>query len=100
MVIRALDLVRHCYSQDDGQKVFDVLYPRLRRGERIELSFDGVDTVPSSFINTALIHLLDVLTFDTIKSNLRFVDTTIQINQMIKSRFDFEVNHRNAGVVH
>jgi len=100
MVIRALDLVRQCYSQDDGQKVFDVLYPRLKQGERIELSFEGVDTVPSSFINTALIHLLDVLTFDTIKSNLRFVDTTKQINQMIRSRFDFEVNHRHAGAVH
>jgi len=96
MVIRALDVVRQCYSQDDGQKVFEALYPRLKRGERVELSFDGVDTVPSSFINTALIHLLDVLSFDTIKSNLKFVNTTRQINQMIKSRFDFEVNHRHA----
>jgi hypothetical protein len=95
MVIRALDLVRQCYSQDDGQKVFDVLLPRLKRGERIELSFDGVDTVPSSFINTALIHLLDVLPFETIKSSLRFVNTTRQINDMIKSRFDFEVNRRH-----
>lgn len=95
MVIRALDLVRQCYSQDDGQKVFDVLLPKLKRGERIELSFDGVDTVPSSFINTALIHLLDVLPFETIKSSLRFVNTTRQINDMIKSRFDFEVNRRH-----
>jgi hypothetical protein len=99
MVIRALDLVPQCYSQDDGQKVFDALFPRLKKGERVELSFEGVDTVPSSFINTALIHLLDVLSFETIKSNLRFVDTTRQINQMIKSRFDFEVNHRKGRVL-
>jgi hypothetical protein len=98
MVIRALDLVRQCYSQDDGQKVYDALFPRLNRGERIELSFDGVDTVPSSFINTSLIRLLDVLSFETIKSNLRFVNTTKQINEMIKSRFDFEVNRRHLGV--
>jgi hypothetical protein len=99
MVIRALDLVRQCYSQDDGQKVFDVLLPRLQRGERIELSFDGVDTVPSSFINTSLIHLLDIVPFQTIKSNLRFVNTTRQINEMIKSRFDFEINRRNSQAV-
>jgi hypothetical protein len=95
MVIRALDVVRQCYSQDDGQKIYDVLFPRLRRGERIELSFDGVETVPSSFINTSLIRLLDVLSFEMIKSNLRFVNTTKQINEMIKSRFDFEVNRRH-----
>ncbi|WP_373889861.1 STAS-like domain-containing protein [Massilia sp. H6] len=97
MVIRALDIVRRCYSQDDGQKIYDVLCPRLTRGERIELSFDGVDTVPSSFINTSLIKLLDVVSFDTIKTNLRFVNTTKQINEMIKSRFDFEVNRRHLG---
>lgn len=95
MVIRALDLVRQCYSQDDGQKVFDVLLPKLKRGERIELSFDGVTTVPSSFINTALIHLLDVLPFETIRTNLKFVNTTRQINEMIKTRFDFELNRRH-----
>ena len=95
MVIRALDLVPQCYTQDDGQKVFEALYPKLQRGEKIELSFDGVETVPSSFINTSLIHLLDKISFDTIKANLRFVNTTKQINEMIRTRFDFEVNRRN-----
>lgn len=94
MVIRALDIVRQCYTQDDGMKVFNEILPRLKQGERVELSFEGVETVPSSFINTALIHLLDVVTFDTIKSNLRFVDTTRQINDMIRSRFNFEVHER------
>jgi hypothetical protein len=95
MVIRALDLVPQCYTQDDGYVIFQALYPRLQKGEKIELSFDGVETVPSSFINTSLIHLLDRVSFDVIKSNLRFVNTTRQINEMIRSRFDFEVNRRH-----
>lgn len=98
MVIRALDLVRQCYTQEDGQKVFEELFPRLERGEKIELSFDGVETVPSSFINTSLIRLLDRIPFETIKSNLRFVHTTKQINEMIKTRFTFEVHRRPAQV--
>jgi len=95
MVIRALDLVRQCYTQADGEKVFKELLPRLQRGERVSLSFEGVETVPSSFVNTSLIHLLDKVSFETIKQNLRFVDTTRQINEMIKRRFDFEVNQRH-----
>jgi hypothetical protein len=94
MVIRALDLVPQCYSQEDGHKVYKVIQPLLSKGEQIELSFEGVDTVPSSFVNTALIRLLDVISFDRIRSNLRFVNTTKQINEMIKMRFDFEVNKR------
>jgi hypothetical protein len=95
MVIRALDLVPQCYTQDGDHVIFQALYPKLQRGEKIELSFDGVETVPSSFINTSLIHLLDRVSFETIKANLRFVNTTRQINEMIKTRFDFEVNRRH-----
>jgi hypothetical protein len=94
MVVRALDLVVHCYTQEDGHAVYRAILPLLEQGKNVDLSFDGVETVPSSFINTALISLLEKLSFDTIKAQLRFVDTTRQINEMIRSRFDFEVNVR------
>jgi hypothetical protein len=94
MVIRALDHVAQCYTQADGQKIYETIYPLLARGDRVELSFDGVETVPSSFINTALIRLLDSVPFEKIKMNLKFVNTTKQINEMIKIRFSFEVNKR------
>ena len=98
MVVRALDLVAHCYTQEDGNTIFRAISPILRKGEIVELSFDGVDTVPSSFVNAALINLLESVSFDTIKSNLRFVNTTRQINEMIRTRFDFEVNRRAQPV--
>jgi hypothetical protein len=96
MVIRALDYVPQCYTQQDGEKVYNVIFPFLRDGKQIELSFDGVDVVPSSFVNTALIALLDVVSFDVIKRNLRFVNTTSQINEIIRNRFNFELNGRHA----
>lgn len=94
MVIRALDYVRQCYTQQDGTIVHNVILPILKKGTSVELSFDGVDVVPSSFVNTALIALLEVLPFDIIKANLKFVNTTNQINEMIRTRFDFELNGR------
>ncbi|MFM0218247.1 STAS-like domain-containing protein [Paraburkholderia caledonica] len=96
MVIRALDIVRHCYSNADGQKIFDAIVDYVRRGERVVVSFDGVDAVPSSFVNSAFIALLDQFPFDRIKQTLSFSKTTPQINEMIRSRFAFESGRRSA----
>lgn len=96
MVIRALDLVPQCYTQEDGHKIYLQILPFLQKGESVDLSFDGVETVPSSFVNTALIRLLDGIAFETIKANLRFINTTKQINEMIKTRFNFEVHKRHT----
>ena len=97
MVIRALDVVDQCYSNSDGQKLFVVISDYVRRGEPIVVSFDGVDTLPSSFVNCAFIPLLDSFDFERIKETLSFSNTTPQINEMIKSRFMFEVSRRRAG---
>lgn len=94
MVIRTLDYVKQCYTQEDGKKIYTVVLPYLEKKIKVELSFDGVEFVPSSFVNTALIALLDKVPFQTIRECLSFVDTTKQINDMIRDRFLFEVNHR------
>lgn len=94
MVIRTLDYVKQCYTQEDGQKIYAIILPYLERKTKVEVSFDGVEFVPSSFVNTALIALLDKVPFQTIKECLSFINTTKQINEMIRDRFSFEVNHR------
>lgn len=96
MVIRALDHVKHCYTQDDGQVIFNLIFAHLKEGRDVRISFDGVATVPSSFVNTAFIKLLDDFLFDYIKEKLSFAKSTKQINEMIKTRFDFEVNKRGT----
>lgn len=95
MVIRTLDYVDQCYTQEDGQKIFSAILPFLKNKQSVELSFDGVEFVPSSFVNTALIALLDKFPFEVIKECLTFTNTTKQINDMIKNRFNFELNHRH-----
>ncbi|WP_414675436.1 STAS-like domain-containing protein [Methylocaldum sp.] len=92
MVIKVLDIVSQCYTNEDGQKVYDKIWPVLMRGENVVLSFEGVDTTPSSFINSALIQLLGVMDFDQIKQRLKIIKTTKQINNMIRQRFEFEIN--------
>lgn len=96
-IIRVLDLVDRCYNGDDGQIIHDALVARLKKHEQITISFAGVDSIPSSFVNTALISLLTEFRFDEIKRFVRFSETSSQINDMIKTRFLFETN-RSANV--
>lgn len=99
MVIRVLDHVQQCYTQEDGDKIFRVIHRSLKRGDSVVLSFDGVEYVPSSFVNASLISLLDEMPFEKIRAHLSFVETTKQINEMIKSRFAFEIGKREGSPV-
>lgn len=92
--IRLLEYVPHCYNGEDGRVIRDLLTGYLKRQEPVTVSFSGVQSVPSSFINVALISLLGSFSFDQIRRQLRFVDTTSQINEMIRTRFNFELNDR------
>jgi hypothetical protein len=91
-IVRVLDYVDHCYNSEDGKIIHDVIEAQLKNNEPLLVSFSGVDSVPSSFVNTALVSLLDRYDFGQIKQLLRFADTTSQINDMIRSRFNFEAN--------
>lgn len=94
-LINVLSQVERCYSNEDGQKIFKVIDEAFQNGNKVTLSFKGVEGVTSSFINTALIDLLDKYGFSFIKSNLLFTDTNKQINNSINSRFKFEVKKEN-----
>ena len=98
-MIRVLDYVDQCYNSTDGQIIHDVIASHLKRNDILTVSFSGVDSVPSSFVNTALVALLRRYDFSQIKRLLRFVDTNSQINEMIRTRFTFEAG-RTAQQVH
>ncbi|HBP27911.1 MAG TPA: hypothetical protein DD666_00665 [Advenella kashmirensis] len=99
MFVHVLNYVQHCQTNADGDKIFNVIAPALLRGETVTVSFKGVISLPSSFVNSAFIPLLNDLSFEQIKKQLRFQDTNSQMNSMIKSRFDFEIN-RGFEAVH
>lgn len=41
-------------ASEDGQKVHDKIVPLIREGRKVALSFEGVDTVISAFLNAAV----------------------------------------------
>lgn len=83
MVITALDHVPHCYSAADGAVIDRLLRASLAKGDQVTLSFAGVSDVPSSFVNAALISLLDTYDFLWLKAHLSIVDASKQTADMI-----------------
>lgn len=82
------------YSNADGNILYDEIAYILNKGEKIKVSFKGINGLNSSFVNSAFIQLLNDFSFDYIKENLSFTDTSKQINQLILSRFKFEMNRK------
>jgi len=67
--------------------VFDVLKKALDTGS-VTVSFDGIQTATSSFVSSAFVALLDHLSYADIKERMRVIDSTRQINDMIKTRLE------------
>ena len=97
MVIRILDHVNTYSTYADGDIIFQLIVSELRRGGSVTLSFDGIKSIPSAFANAALIRLLEQFSFQEIQSRVKIVDSTRQINRLIKDRFAFATMKAPAG---
>ncbi|MGX1105473.1 STAS-like domain-containing protein [Bradyrhizobium elkanii] len=90
MVIHVRKLVSGADTADQGLKLFPYIRDAFRSEKTVTVSFDGLQTATSSFVKTAMVGLLNDMAFSEIKARLKIVDSTRQINQMIKSRFERE----------
>jgi STAS-like domain of unknown function (DUF4325) len=96
MEVRVTELVRTASSYEDGGVIFRLILPAVQTGEKVVVDFSGITSVPSAFVNSAFVQLLEHVSFTEVKRTLSFVQSTRQINQLIKSRFDF-VAHQAAA---
>jgi STAS-like domain of unknown function (DUF4325) len=98
MVIRALDHVRHCNTAAEGIVINKVLRRELARSELVELSFDGVFDVPSSFVNTAIVSLLEDHDEEYIKRHLKVSSATRQIADMVRRCLANGIRRRTSKI--
>jgi hypothetical protein len=70
--IRVLDIVGSniCVSADDGQKLHDKIKPLLDQGVMVTISFEGVETLISTFLNAAIGQLYGTLSEEKIREYL------------------------------
>lgn len=89
MVVNVLQHVTHPSTYEDGDVIFKLIEPEIRAGRPVTLSFSGVSAVPSSFVNGAIVRLVESVPVEAIRARLRITDSTRQINELIKSRLEF-----------
>ncbi len=89
MVIRIIDHTPRPSTYEDGELIYAKISEAIEKDETVEVSFEGVLSVPSAFVNSAFIRLLEKYPFEKIRSKLKIVDSTKFINGLIRSRFEF-----------
>jgi STAS-like domain of unknown function (DUF4325) len=88
MVIQVHDLVAGADTADQGNVVFSHLHAAMKAGAPFVVSFGKIQTATSSFVNAAFVRLLKDYSFNDIKKQMRVIDSTRQINQMIRMRLE------------
>ena len=48
----------HCVTQEDGQRIYDEIFPKLAAGQPVQINFAGVTIFASPFFNFAIGQLL------------------------------------------
>jgi hypothetical protein len=97
VVIRILDHVQTYSTYEDGEVIYRLIAEELRAGRAVTLSFSGIKSIPSAFVNAALVKLIEEFDFDYIRSRLKIVESTRQINRLIKDRFYFATKERRVA---
>jgi hypothetical protein len=88
MVIRISDLVPSADTAEQGTPVLAELQKSLSSSQVVVVSFEGIPTATSSFVNAAFVPLVSAFGLPAIKQRLRVVNSTRQINSLIKARLE------------
>lgn len=86
MVIRIRDLVPGADTADQGGLLLPALDAAMAAGTVFTVSFAGIQTATSSFVNVSFVALLNKYPLAAIKQRMRVTNSTRQINEMIRTR--------------
>lgn len=90
-----------CITKDDGQKIYDIIHPKLLKNKPVKLDFQGVMQFASPFFNFAIGQLLKDLTVEELKRLLEIKnlvpDGRLLVNRVIEnaSKYHQDVDYRH-----
>ena len=88
--IKVANVAGRADTADQGAVLYRVMLDALSGPGRVVIDFDGLTTATSSFCNLAFVQLLTRWKLAELKRRLGVVNSTKQINEMIKSRLERE----------
>lgn len=90
VTLRVIDIAGAGDTASEGERLRGALLQALRSRQPVCLSFAGVVSATTSFVNAAFVETLRDVPFDRFKTQVRVVDATGQINDMIRMRMTRE----------
>ena len=86
MKINLVDAVsENCFSIDDGQILFDLVFPELKEGRSVEISFSGVKSVLTPFLHNSIGKLLESFSKEKVMKNLVFCNISQEQLQLVNN---------------
>ena len=94
MKINLVDAVsENCFSIDDGQILFDLVFSELKEGRSVEIGFNGVKSMLTPFLHSSIGKLMESFSKEAVMEKLVFCSISQeqlkQINNYI-NRIDQE----------
>ena len=86
MVIKVRDIVPACDTNAHGDALRDAILRALKTSAVVDISFAGVTAATTSFVSSAFVDLLQVMSLSDIKARIRIGNSSRQINDMIRMR--------------
>lgn len=97
MVIKVRSIVPACDTNAHGDAVRVAILRALKTATAVDVSFAGVTAATTSFVNSAFVDLLQVMSLADIKARIRIAHSTRQINDMIRTRLTREAQLDTAA---
>ncbi len=95
MYVKVIDKFgTRCITSQDGQALYDLIYPALSSNQRVDIDFSGVDIFASPFFNYSIGQVFNMLNPDSLRNNLHFVGESevgrIIIERVIENSLAFK----------
>ena len=93
----------NCGSYEDGDKIYNIIYPEVKKGNKVQLDFTKIRVLASPFLNAAIGHLLQDIPIEVLKERLEIlnvsVDGLVVINRVIDNSITYYANAKNKKIV-
>jgi hypothetical protein len=96
-LIKVSSISPTCDTNVQGTALRKEMVAALRRNDVVRVSFAEIGNATSSYVNSAFVELLGLMSFSDIKRRIRVVDASAQIRDMIKHRLTFEAQRGSVA---
>jgi hypothetical protein len=74
----------HCVGVEEGEVLFNKIFPILKNNGKVCLDFSGVQTITSSFLNASIGTLVGQLDVDYLRSGIKYEGLQEDDQQLIE----------------